>query len=584
MSNVEKLLTAILNDDDIANYECHSRIEEYLKNICLGESCEHMTPQSRVEYLLKVLSEKGFGGGPSEEPTGTMHIYSNGKYDVTKYATADVNVEQPLQEKSVSSNGVVVPDSGFYGLSRVNVNVPQSGGGSGGEVPDYMSAKNFTFAEGTCTGYIGDPSYPEIIVPKSYSVIEEQMTFSGVPILDLQAFIEMSLNMSVDPNSVVVVLCDLAGNEQQFTGQELNNAFEMYQEGALLKMYIAPVSINENEREFMCLMALMYPANYEQGTFNSYEELQQYLIDTGTNQIYFTETQITIQNAIDGNDYQVNAVGGSFQNYRGALILQNNITELYGIYGGSQISKIFLPNSITKIQTGAFSDCDNLKNIDFPNNLTTLGGSVFESCDGLEYAIMPKVDYDTNEMMYFYSHCGNLKNVLVPNYVTRIYDRMFQGCSSLQKIDLPNTITEMGSGAFSGCSSLTKINIPNGVTELRDSLFSDCTGLLNINIPDNITSIGSFTFENCTGLTWIEIPSNVTYMGGGAFSGCTNIRYANVYMSTNSENQGDFWFDGCRNITIHALSLFDAETAAQTFGQYWNYIDYETQATTYFDL
>lgn len=38
----------------------------------------------------------------------------------------------PLQEKEVTTNGEVIPDEGYYGLSKVNVNVPTSGGSSGG--------------------------------------------------------------------------------------------------------------------------------------------------------------------------------------------------------------------------------------------------------------------------------------------------------------------------------------------------------------------------------------------------------------------------------------------------------------------
>lgn len=56
-------------------------------------------------------------------PTGEVEITANGTHDVSGKASATVNVQPKLQEKTATANGEVTPDAAYEGLSKVTVNV-----------------------------------------------------------------------------------------------------------------------------------------------------------------------------------------------------------------------------------------------------------------------------------------------------------------------------------------------------------------------------------------------------------------------------------------------------------------------------
>lgn len=92
----------------------------------IGKAQEEVDDQAAlIEQLRTTLAGKAGGG---IIPSGTVTLSENGVYDVKQYASAVVDVPSKapvLQEKTVSpstSGNVVTPDSGYDGLSKVNVN------------------------------------------------------------------------------------------------------------------------------------------------------------------------------------------------------------------------------------------------------------------------------------------------------------------------------------------------------------------------------------------------------------------------------------------------------------------------------
>lgn len=76
MSNTEKLLTALVEEKDVSDIKCKSRMDDLLKRCCTGDSCNDIKPRNNTEILLKKLNEKMIngGGGGSASVSGEIPI------------------------------------------------------------------------------------------------------------------------------------------------------------------------------------------------------------------------------------------------------------------------------------------------------------------------------------------------------------------------------------------------------------------------------------------------------------------------------------------------------------------------------
>jgi len=93
----------------------------------------------------------------------------------------------------------------------------------------------------------------------------------------------------------------------------------------------------------------------------------------------------------------------------------------------ASVTKVVIPNSVTIIDSGAFSGCTGLTSVDIPNSVTLIGNGAFSGCTGLT-------------------------SVDIPNSVTDIWDNAFWYCTGLTSITIPNSVIHIGTDAFRGTS------------------------------------------------------------------------------------------------------------------------------------
>lgn len=462
------------------------------------------------------------------------------------------------------------------------------------QLPEYMSAKNFIFDGNACTGYVGDTSLPEIIIPKSYSKKVEVEYVKGQSIIKQDATM-----LDLYGNSSLTFIDD-ADKEVTYTDMETfwDNFETDFPDNVYLKQYDA----EEFYAFDMAAQVFNYPVRVNGLEFPDEKSYRDYIRESRPTTLNFSG-DFEIPKFFDGEDYQVNAIQArsgetsGFLNYSGTIILNNDIKEIkeyafsevvaniilvegllkIGKYGMANYHKpitlpIRLPNSLTTLDSDAFytnSGSIVPRQLFIPKNVNNLGDYNEQGWRfAFTYYDLHSIEVDLNNQTYDsrddcnclietnsqtiikaaakdsfipdgiirlapYSFLGNTQeSITIPDSVTSIGISAFSGCRSLISITLSNQLTNIARSAFDNCVNLKDITIPNSVTEIGPSVFFNCTSLVNINIPEGITAIEYALFQYCSNLRNITIPENVTYIAGSVFQGCWSLTEMTILATT----------------------------------------------------
>ena len=253
------------------------------------------------------------------------------------------------------------------------------------------------------------------------------------------------------------------------------------------------------------------------------------------------------------------------------VLFNKDKTDLIRYPSGSKTADYTLPESVVRIETGAFCDADNLENVVFNNGLKSIYTEAFWECDNIKEVALP--GSLTFMGLYAFNNCNGIKSLTVADGAKSIGTYAFGECTALETIILPDTLEEIGWRAFDGTAfvndaknwekdmlycgknlikanaysypshiviepgttliaeqafssfvNITKITIPDSLKHIGASAFSDCNGLTSITIPETVISLGRSAFSNCENLETVEINANITTIESNTFSGCTKLK------------------------------------------------------------
>lgn len=218
-----------------------------------------------------------------------------------------------------------------------------------------------------------------------------------------------------------------------------------------------------------------------------------------------TQDKSLIKNAqslnIKVNPYDI--VEGELLSSNGNLLLMDNE------------GTITIPDSVTKIGEGAFSNVEGLKTIIIPGTVKEIESNAFANNSTLENVIIQE-GVEIIGINAFYN-CINLKSIDLPESLTTINRTAFYCCRNLVEISIPSKIETIPNMAFSTCNKLKSITFRGDkIKTIADEAFFGCA-FTEFNITKNVESISISSFNKCSNLETINIETsnlNFTYESG----------------------------------------------------------------------
>lgn len=194
----------------------------------------------------------------------------------------------------------------------------------------------------------------------------------------------------------------------------------------------------------------------------------------------------------------------------------------YAFYECYYLFAVSIPNTVKEIVgSSTFESRSALKSID-----VAMDNPYFSSIDGVLYnknqtslVVCPcgkKDSFSIPESVAkiedgAFRYCTGLSSVIIPNSVISIGERSFYGCTNLSSIVIPSSVSSIGAFAFDDSFRLTSVTINSGLTNIEANAFVKCSALRTVRIdsetpPSCTKPFAPFKYTNGVIQLTLEVP------------------------------------------------------------------------------
>ena len=170
--------------------------------------------------------------------------------------------------------------------------------------------------------------------------------------------------------------------------------------------------------------------------------------------------------------------------------------------GMAKLNSITIPEKVTSIGDGAFTNCNNIKSVVWNaknSNAWNFGSQVESFSFGDAVETIPD------------NLCAGMDKpttLVFPASLISIGDNAFEGWKGIKQMQIPNKVENVGANAFKNCIYITSIYLGYLVTEIGDSAFSGCIRVNDITSMNTTTPVVyDNTLSSISSLAYLFVPA-----------------------------------------------------------------------------